>query len=43
MDEAPIAAGLLDRFNREYDTPTPGVAVLAAACACTARIVSSRW
>jgi len=27
--EAYVAAGLLDRFNREYDTPTPGVSVLA--------------
>ncbi|MDQ6688262.1 MAG: GNAT family N-acetyltransferase [Actinomycetota bacterium] len=27
--QAAIVAGLLDAFNREYDTPTPGVAVLA--------------
>ncbi len=27
--EATIVAGLLDAFNREYDTPTPGKAVLA--------------
>lgn len=25
-----VVAGLLDDFNREFDTPTPGVAVLAA-------------
>lgn len=28
--EAHAVAELLDRFNREYDTPTPGPAVLAA-------------
>ena len=28
--EASIAAELLDRFNREYDTPTPGVSVLTS-------------
>jgi ribosomal protein S18 acetylase RimI-like enzyme len=28
--DAGIVAGLLDAFNKEYDTPTPGVAVLAA-------------
>jgi GNAT superfamily N-acetyltransferase len=28
--DAPVLADLLDRFNREYDTPTPGPAVLAA-------------
>lgn len=27
--EAATVAGLLDAFNREYDTPTPGQAVLA--------------
>lgn len=26
--EAAIVAQLLDRFNREYDTPTPGVGAL---------------
>ena len=26
--EAPVVARLLDDFNREYDTPTPGVQVL---------------
>jgi GNAT superfamily N-acetyltransferase len=28
--DAPVVADLLDRFNRQYDTPTPGPAVLAA-------------
>jgi GNAT superfamily N-acetyltransferase len=28
--EAAVVAGLLHRFNREYDTPTPGPAVLEA-------------
>jgi len=28
-DDAATVAGLLDAFNREYDTPTPGAAVLA--------------
>ena len=28
--DAAVVADLLDRFNREYDTPTPGPAVLAA-------------
>ena len=28
-DDAAAVAGLLDAFNREYDTPTPGAAVLA--------------
>jgi GNAT superfamily N-acetyltransferase len=28
--EAAIVADLLDRFNREYDTPTPGPTVLAS-------------
>jgi len=28
-DEAAAVAELLDAFNREYDTPTPGAAVLA--------------
>jgi GNAT superfamily N-acetyltransferase len=27
--EAPVVAALLDAFNREFDTPTPGTAVLA--------------
>ena len=27
---ARVVADLLDRFNREYDTPTPGPAVLGA-------------
>jgi hypothetical protein len=27
--QAATVAGLLDAFNREYDTPTPGKAVLA--------------
>lgn len=31
--EAPLVAGLLDRFNREFHTPTPGEAVLAARLA----------
>ncbi len=30
VDDAPVLAELLDRFNREFDTPTPGPAVLAA-------------
>jgi GNAT superfamily N-acetyltransferase len=29
-EQAGVVAELLDRFNREYDTPTPGPAVLAA-------------
>ncbi len=29
MEQAGTVAGLLDAFNREYDTPTPGKAVLA--------------
>ena len=29
-DDAVSVAELLDRFNREFDTPTPGAAVLAA-------------
>lgn len=29
MADAAAVAGLLDAFNREYDTPTPGTAVLA--------------
>ena len=28
-DDAATVAGLLDSFNREYDTPTPGATVLA--------------
>lgn len=28
--EAATVAGLLDAFNREYDTPTPGTAVLSS-------------
>lgn len=28
VDEAAVVADLLDRFNREFDTPTPGVEVL---------------
>jgi GNAT superfamily N-acetyltransferase len=28
--DASVLAALLDRFNREYDTPTPGVGVLAS-------------
>ena len=28
-DDAPAVAALLDAFNREYDTPTPGAGVLA--------------
>jgi GNAT superfamily N-acetyltransferase len=28
VDEAAVVAELLDRFNREFDTPTPGVEVL---------------
>jgi GNAT superfamily N-acetyltransferase len=28
--DAAVVADLLDRFNREYETPTPGPAVLAA-------------
>lgn len=31
--QAPTVAGLLDAFNREYDTPTPGIAVLEARLA----------
>jgi GNAT superfamily N-acetyltransferase len=31
--DGPEVAKLLDRFNREYDTPTPGPAVLAARLA----------
>jgi hypothetical protein len=31
--DAAVVADLLDRFNREYDTPTPGPAVLAARLA----------
>ncbi len=27
--DAPVVAALLDAFNREFDTPTPGVATLA--------------
>jgi hypothetical protein len=30
MTEVASVAGLLDAFNREYHTPTPGKAVLAA-------------
>jgi GNAT superfamily N-acetyltransferase len=30
VSDAGIVATLLDAFNREYDTPTPGVAVLTA-------------
>lgn len=30
MADADVVAELLDRFNREYDTPSPGPAVLAA-------------
>ena len=30
VPEAHVVAELLDRFNREYETPTPGSAVLAA-------------
>ena len=32
-DELPAAAELLDRFNREYDSPTPGAATIAARLA----------
>ncbi len=28
--EAPVVAELLDRFNREFDTPSPGLEVLTA-------------
>ena len=29
VPDAPVVAALLDAFNREFDTPTPGEAVLA--------------
>lgn len=32
-DELPAAAGLLDRFQREYDCPTPGAEAIAARLA----------
>jgi len=38
--EAGVVAEMLDAFNREYDTPTPGPAVLTAGsvgCLPTAR------
>jgi GNAT superfamily N-acetyltransferase len=31
--DATMVAGLLDAFNREYDTPTPGVEILATRLA----------
>ena len=37
--DAALVADLLDRFNREYNTPTPGPAVLAARLE---RLLSSR-
>jgi GNAT superfamily N-acetyltransferase len=37
--DAAVVADLLDRFNREYDTPTPGPGVLAARLE---RLLSSR-
>ena len=30
--DADEAAGLLDAFNRDYDTPTPGIEILAERC-----------
>jgi GNAT superfamily N-acetyltransferase len=39
MADAALVAELLDRFNREYNTPTPGPAVLAARLE---RLLSSR-